>query len=151
MHPNELPPDVETDERFPSGPWLGFFLDQRLRDKAWMELDLAFRHNRIVGEGRDRVGKFVVGGQYNVDDGTCRIRKTYLGRHGVQYEGYNEGKGIWGVWSIPADSLRGGFHIWPKGMGGGVGSDLDEEADLPADAAPALVGAGMAAEGDELP
>ena len=148
---NDAPalPEVETDDRFPTGPWLGFFSDGRLRAKAWMELELVFRHGRAAGAGRDRVGKFRLTGSYSVADGRCTLEKGYLGGHAVQYQGYNEGRGIWGGWSIPADHLHGGFHIWPKGMRGGAGDALDEALDLEhEDEAPMLVGAGMLGERD---
>ena len=78
------------------------------------------------------------------------MSKGYLGAHGVDYDGHNEGRGIWGVWSIPKDNLQGGFHIWPKGLRGAEGSGLEEALDLEqADEAPALVGAGMMGERDD--
>ncbi len=143
-------PEVETDERFPSGPWLGFFQDGRLRDKAWMELELVFRHGRVAGAGRDRCGKFRMVGKYSLADGRCHLSKGYIGAHAVDYAGYNEGRGIWGTWSIPSDNLNGGFHIWPKGMRGVEGDALDEALDLDlAEEAPMLVGAEMLGERDE--
>ena len=88
-----------------------------------MELHLAFQHGQMTGEGRDYVGDFIVRGEYALGDGTCYWTKRYVGKHDVFYHGYNEGKGIWGVWEIPATqeyaALRGGFHIWPRAAGGG--------------------------------
>ena len=60
------------------------------------------------------------------------MHKRYLGRNDVIYQGYNEGKGIWGRWEIK-DFMTGGFHIWPKGMGDPTERRLTAEADLPAD------------------
>ncbi len=95
-----------------------------------MELSLTFRKGVLTGEGRDRVGRFVMKGKYGVEDGNCHWTKRYLGQHDVFYQGYNEGKGIWGVWEIgPWD--RGGFHIWPEGMTDAEHLTLEEEADLP--------------------
>ena len=51
--------------------------------------------------------------RYQVEDGQCWWTKRYLGKHDVSYKGYNEGKGIWGLWEIPP-SYKGGFHIWPE-------------------------------------
>jgi hypothetical protein len=112
------PGDLETDERFPTGPWEGFFLQPQLTGtiRQWMELALTFRHGSVEGEGRDRVGKFLVKGRYTTDDGKCYWSKRYVGRHDVHYNGYNEGKGIWGLWELKTPPWRGGFHIWPKGM-----------------------------------
>ncbi|HXG10076.1 MAG TPA: hypothetical protein VNK04_09830 [Gemmataceae bacterium] len=129
------PTDLETDPRFPSGPWTGFFLQSLIPGRHLMELRLTFRNGAITGEGRDWVGRFVVHGRYTLADGKCRWTKRYLGKHDVFYQGYNEGKGIWGVWEIPASSgfspQRGGFHIWPEGMPDPSRPQLTEEADLP--------------------
>jgi hypothetical protein len=129
----------ETDPRFPSGPWVGFFVQgYGMVGKHWMELSLNFISGVLNGEGRDRVGRFVIKGSYDTTDGKCQWQKSYVGEHCVYYSGFNEGKGIWGAWEIPAgpDSqirLHGGFHIWPKGMGAADGSALEESADLPID------------------
>ena len=126
--------DLETDPRFPSGPWVGFFLQKAppLGRQA-MELRLTFRAGAMTGDGRDLVGQFVIRGRYGVEDGRCYWTKRYLGRHDVHYRGFNEGKGIWGVWEIGNDgpSLRGGFHIWPEGQADPTSPTLTEAADLP--------------------
>jgi hypothetical protein len=128
--------ELESDPRFPSGPWTGFFLQPAVPGRHLMELHLSFSHGAMTGEGRDWVGKFVVRGRYELTDGTCYWTKRYLGRHDVFYKGFNEGKGIWGTWEIPQSSSypaqRGGFHIWPEGMGDPTGQHLTEAADLPA-------------------
>jgi hypothetical protein len=143
----EAPEDAETDPRFPSGPWKGFFLDKRLSERRWMELDLVFKQGRVVGNGRDFVGKFVFSGAYDLKLGKCRFKKGYIGQHSVNYDGYNEGRGVWGVWSIPTDSLQGGFHIWPRELPDPTGSNLNEYIDIPVDAGTGdLVGAGVGEE-----
>ena len=114
--PSPPQPPGETDPRFPSGPWQGFFLMAHLPGRHRMELHLSFRQGVMTGEGRDMIGPFLIRGKYNLDDGKCRWTKRYIGKHDVAYQGYNEGKGIWGVWEIPPTS-RGGFHIWPSAMG----------------------------------
>jgi hypothetical protein len=98
-----------------------------------MELALRFQHGSMTGEGRDPVGKFVIRGRYDLADGKCHWSKRYLGQHDVFYQGFNEGKGIWGTWEIPSPLgvYRGGFHIWPKGMPDPTGQTLSVEADLP--------------------
>lgn len=127
--------DVETDPRFPSGPWTGFFLQKAVPGRHRMELRLTYRGGTMTGEGRDLVGKFIIRGRYALGDGKCRWTKRYLGKHDVVYQGFNEGKGIWGVWEIPTethpDVCRGGFHIWPEGMPDPTGEHLHAEADLP--------------------
>jgi hypothetical protein len=127
--------DLETDPRFPSGPWTGFFLQKAIPGRHFMELRLQFRGGNLTGEGRDWVGPFVVRGQYSVTDGRCCWQKRYLAKHDVFYQGFNEGKGIWGLWEIPTvthpDIRKGGFHIWPEGMPDPTQPVLIAEADLP--------------------
>ena len=91
----------ETDPRFPSGPWTGFFLQPLMPGRHWMELRLTFRGGVLTGEGRDWVGHFIIRGRYTVADGRCHWTKRYIGQHDVFYNGFNEGKGIWGTWDIP--------------------------------------------------
>ena len=113
--------DLETDPRFPSGRWTGYFLQPQVPGRHLMELNLTFRNGVLTGEGRDWVGPFTVRGRYGVLDGKCHWTKRYVGKHDVFYAGYNEGKGIWGRWEIAAHVsgrlLHGGFYIWPLAMG----------------------------------
>jgi hypothetical protein len=98
-----------------------------------MELQLSFRRGLMSGEGRDMIGEFLIRGQYSVDNGKCRWTKTYIGKHDVAYNGYNEGRGIWGLWDIPP-TWRGGFHIWPEAMGDPtlttLGQAIDERQEV---------------------
>ena len=121
---------LETDPRFPSGPWTGFFLQPGMPGKHWMELQLTFQEGNLSGAGRDWVGTFTVRGRYAVANGECHWTKKYTGKHDVYYRGFNEGKGIWGVWEI-GPSFKGGFHIWPKGMADPSGARLAEEEETP--------------------
>jgi hypothetical protein len=137
MRPDEgspQPPDLELeqDSRFPSGPWKGFFLQPILAGRHWMELNLTFRRGVLRGEGRDRVGRFLFRGRYEVKSGKCWWTKQYLGKHAISYQGYNEGKGIWGTWDYPpTPGWKGGFHIWPVAMGDPTQQRLAEELDEP--------------------
>ncbi len=128
--------NTETDPRFASGRWIGFFTDKRLAGKHQMELLLTFRNGEITGEGRDRVGPFLIHGHYSVEDGKPHWHKRYVGGHDVFYQGYAEDKGIWGNWQLSPKEIyghvTGGFHIWPEGIGDPTGSTLSEEADMPA-------------------
>src|SRR3954462_8940957 len=92
---------LESDPRFPSGPWVGFFLQREIPGRHLMELRLTFRQGVMTGEGRDRPGAFLITGRYAADDGKCRRPNKYLRRHDGCYRGFNEGKGIWGTWEIP--------------------------------------------------
>jgi hypothetical protein len=95
-----------------------------------MEIRLTFKGGVMTGEGRDLIGPFLIRGRYQTDDGQCWWTKRYLGKHDVAYRGYNEGKGIWGLWEIPP-SYKGGFHIWPEGMGDPTRPKLAESLDEP--------------------
>jgi hypothetical protein len=136
------PPTPETDPRFPSGPWTGFFLDRRMPGRHAMDLRLEFRDGLMNGDGRDRVGQFLIRGRYSVDDGQCHWVKQYIGQHNIFYKGYNEGKGIWGTWElvVAGASASGGFHIWPEGEADPTRPHLEEAIDQPVEelaAAPA--------------
>ncbi|MBY0523469.1 MAG: hypothetical protein K2R98_08715 [Gemmataceae bacterium] len=125
---------LEDDPRFPSGPWTGFFLQKLVPGRHLMELHLMFQQGTISGEGRDWVGHFTVRGRYEVADGRCRFHKRYHGKHDVFYQGFNEGRGIWGTWEIDLPDhfyQKGGFHIWPEGMANPTDDQLAEEAEPP--------------------
>ena len=140
---NDPDPTLEQDDRFPSGPWEGYFLQPGLPGKHGMELLLSFKEGAIRGEGRDVVGEFLIKGTYDRDSAKCWWSKRYIGRHDVSYLGYAEGKGIWGTWEITSQ-FKGGFHIWPLGQGNGESEQVSEEADPPI-----LVGAGISVFGSE--
>lgn len=125
-------PNEEADDRFPSGPWTGYFLQKEMPGKHWMDMSLSFKSGTIEGAGSDPVGRFLWTGTYCTKDGRCVMTKRYIGRHSVFYDGYNEGRGIWGTWQIPPN-FRGGFHIWPKAMGDLTEPELSQEADSPFD------------------
>jgi hypothetical protein len=117
----------ETDRRFPSGAWTGFFQQSWLPGRHPTDLTITFRDGRMWGEGSDWVGPYTVDGTYDVADGNCRWTKQYLGKHAVSYLGTAEGTGVWGAWEIRAFAGlyrdRGLFHFWPRG------SEPGEEAD----------------------
>jgi len=128
MYPNPSTRDLETDPRFPSGEWSGFFVQPGSPQRHWMVFYLEFRGGVMRGEGNDWVGVFHLAGKYDIITGRCRWRKQYLGQHKVEYEGLNQGQGIVGIWTIDT-WLTDHFHIWPKGHG-----SLDAlyfEAELP--------------------
>ena len=126
------PEDVETDPRFPSGKWIGFWTQTLpFRAKPKQEMVLTFRQGALSGEGRDMVGQFYIRGSYSTENGGCQWTKRYVGKHDVSYQGFNEGKGIWGTWRI--DLFHGGFHSWPEGMSDPTVESLNAEADVPAE------------------
>jgi hypothetical protein len=132
-------PQLETDPRFPSGRWVGFWTqkNEKRGSKHTTELYITFANGRMDGEGRDWVGKFTVSGKYDLADGRCHWTKQYVRRHAVSYDGFNEGKGIWGTWLMrnedPPIEARGGFHIWPEEMADPSSHHLTEHADVPAE------------------
>jgi hypothetical protein len=101
--------ELETDGRFPSGEWTGFFLQRPSTSRQWMQLRLIFRSGTLTGQGSHWVGPFTMDGGYEVDDGRCWWTKRY--------------------------SARGGFHIWPAGMADPTQSALTRAEEAPAEAA----------------
>jgi hypothetical protein len=127
--------NIETDERFPSGPWTGFFLQPNMYEgRCYMTLSLSFANGKIQGGGIDVVGPFTMMGRYDLDSGRCWITKNYRAGQDIAYGGYNEdGKGIWGVWEFGSGAWRtsGGYHLWPKGMADPTGSKLHAQCEEP--------------------
>jgi hypothetical protein len=98
-------------------------------------LILTFRNGIMEGEGRDRVGEFLIKGRYQVDDGKCWWTKNYIKKHSIVYHGYNEGRGIWGTWEYNPQH-KGGFQIWPEAMGDPTQIRLAEAVEEPVEAPP---------------
>ena len=125
--------ETETDPRFPSGKWTGFWLQRFFIGRQYMSLNLMFTEGIVRGEGVDRVGEFAIAGTYDLKSGNVRLTKAYAGAHSLDYEGRNEGDGqwIWGMWRhLTLD--RGGFHLWPEGEDDPTGRKLHAEHELPA-------------------
>jgi hypothetical protein len=116
-----------ADEDYPDGPWTGFYLQGSARTRQ--DLDLTFRNGWMTGSGMDSVGRFLIRGRYERDSGEVRWTKSYAGSHDVLYQGYRDGKGIWGTWRI--DWETGGFHIWPKGLGSEAAVETEAEQPVP--------------------
>ena len=123
-----------TDSRFPSGRWAGYW--EQDGQRARMKLDLSFADGRLIGDGRDVVGDFVLSGAYDMESGKCGMCKTYLGQHDVDYDGRAGGDGIRGRWRIAYATEEaqyedaGPFHIWP--IGSGAGEELTVGAEVTA-------------------
>ena len=131
ISPNDEPVR-ETDSRFPSGRWAGYW--EQDGQRARMRLDLSFAGGKLTGDGRDAVGDFVLSGGYDTKSGKCGMCKTYLGQHDVDYDGRAAGDGIRGLWQIAQgiEELQyedaGPFHIWP--VGSGAGEELTTAAEV---------------------
>jgi hypothetical protein len=124
----------ETDPRFPSGAWTGFFWQRMLPGRNPMKIELVFREGQLEATGTDVVGPFTFSGSYDRADGECRWTKQYLGKHHVAYKGVTQGQGIWGAWEITQlwglYRDRGVFHIWPEGATPADDVNLTEESFL---------------------
>jgi hypothetical protein len=130
--------NLETDSRFPSGEWNGFYLQPSMgKDRFRMCLALTFKNATVTGEGQDSVWQFLIRGRYDRHSGEVTFHKHYRGMHSVYYRGFAEGKGIWGTWELLNSdcgfSDKGGFHIWPKGMRESAGAELVEVVKAPAE------------------
>lgn len=137
--PSPVKIEIETDPRFPSGRWTGFWLQRFFAGRQYMSLNLTFVNGVVRGEGVDRVGAFSVTGTYDLKTGNCAMNKAYAGAHSLSYDGRNEGDGqwIWGLWRLHTAD-RGGFHLWPEGEDDPTGRTLRAEQELPAPAARTL-------------
>lgn len=127
-------PSLETDERFASGMWRGFYVQWGTRGKQ--ELSLTFFDGQIIGDGADPAGDFRVRGGYDAETGKVWMHKVYPS-HTVEYDGNaepGEGRGIWGLWQIRYAGQRdhGGFHIWPRASGAGEARTLSRAQPMPA-------------------
>ena len=109
--------------QFSSGQWVGFYTYSSRSREFLMDLVLEFKQGILSGEGYDGIGGFVVAGVYSLVTNECNWKKTYVGRHTVEYRGFGENNGIWGTWTLPG--ARGGFRIWP--LSEGVPPLADEE------------------------
>ncbi len=118
------------DDRFPSGPWTGFYNYRAGGDRHGMDLHLTFTSGLLTGAGMDDVGQFAIRGRFDAGSGECSWTKSYLGAHDVYYRGFGEGKGIWGTWEINAD-WHGGFHIWPRGCGDAYQVEAEQTLRIP--------------------
>lgn len=109
-------PGLETDGRFPSGRWKGYFLHRSVSAEEWqMDLHLTFSNGRLRGNGVDSIGTFSVDGRYDRDEGKIWWNKRYE-THEIFYKGYAEEQGIWGIWEFRSLG-RDGFRIWPVSPG----------------------------------
>lgn len=127
-----------SDEPFPSGPWIGFYTYSGHKDRHRMDLALEFGNGTISGEGNDDIGVFVIRGRFDGATRECHWTKTYVGGHDVHYQGFGEGKGIWGTWEVGETS--GGFKIWPLAGGESDDDAVTKEKERPMGE---LVGAGV--------
>jgi hypothetical protein len=121
--------ESETDDRFPSCCWTGFYIQWGQRGKQ--DLILSFAGGKIFGEGADSGGEFMVRGTYDTENGRVEMTKRY-DAHTVEYDGQASQAGIMGRWQIRYLALtdRGEFHIWPITSGSADAMRTEAEAPL---------------------
>ena len=121
--------DLETDNRFPSGRWKGYFLQPHANaGRCWMQLYIEFFDGRLHGQGSDIVGAFVIKGEYALDTGGVRFQKHYP-QYFVYYDGKHSGKAIAGIWHLPDGQDR--FVIWHESVDDPTIDSLEAEAEVP--------------------
>jgi hypothetical protein len=122
--------NLETDDRFPSGTWVGYYIQWGNRGEQ--EQLLTFRDGVISGAGSDPAGDFGIRGTYDLDSGRVTLVKRYA-TYRVDYEGAalrGGPPGIRGGWTIRSELGffdHGIFHIWPKGEGANASEHLEAE------------------------
>ena len=101
----------ESDPRYPSGPWEGFWT--QAGKVSSMKLYLEFVAGRVRGEGSDRVGAFDITGRYWPHRDRIVLRKAYHGKHTVWYRGKPFSPYLKGQWNIASPPASGLWRIWP--------------------------------------
>lgn len=101
---------------FISGQWTGYYAYQSGHPRYRMGLGLRFGQGRIVGDGQDAIGGFVIRGRYDLPTREVWWSKGYIGNHEVHYSGLRVGKAIQGIWAT-GQHATGEFRIWPVGHG----------------------------------
>ena len=109
----------EIDDRFPTGEWMGFFVQPDSRRRYVMDLFLRFAEGKMSGTGDDPIGDFTISGAYDTRTGGCSWTKQYVGQHCVEYTGQARDRGIVGEWRVPGQPVfwSGPFFIWPRASG----------------------------------
>ena len=103
--------NFESDPRFPTGPWKGYWLQDG--ETGLMDLSLAFVEGIVVGSGKDLIGEFDLQGVYSVEERSIALKKTYRGKHEVWYRGRPIQGELMGEWTIADTPARGGWRLWP--------------------------------------
>src|SRR5947209_2836878 len=70
----------EPDSRFPSGEWVGFWMQRRIygAKKKRVEFLLRFAGGVVTGEGRDCIDECVIHGRYDVASGEVTFHKRHV-------------------------------------------------------------------------
>jgi hypothetical protein len=86
---------------YPSGVWEGFWKQEGLGRQPMAAFRLKVLKGEVTGGGVDVIGRFVMAGEYDPQNGAVTIVKQYLGKHKVLYQGSPDGEGcIAGEWTV---------------------------------------------------
>ncbi|XP_065651879.1 uncharacterized protein LOC101241070 [Hydra vulgaris] len=73
-----------------SGKAMGYYIQNDIKYEMCFDM-LAFIEGRIAGQGDDKIGSFVIHGEYNDNgsdaNGSFTFKKHYIGKHDVHYSG----------------------------------------------------------------
>lgn len=96
-----------------SGPWTGFWIQDRFRGS--MALRLRIAGTRLMGDGEDKGGEFAMVGHYDPATETVQIDKWYANQV-VEYVGAWDGQMISGFWVTDYGwtVTTGEFEMWPE-------------------------------------
>lgn len=96
-----------------SGPWKGFWTQERVR--GYMKLTLRFGEKDVTGSGNDPIGAYDISGIL-CDDGQRVLFTKQYRTHTVEYMGQWDGTMIYGKWTLHDEAFTevGDFEIWPE-------------------------------------
>lgn len=101
----------ETDKRFPSGLWMGYWIQGYIKGR--MRLTLEFIEGGITGSGTDAVGPFDIKGVYSKKHNMVCMDKRYRGAHSVGYCGCANDGGLDGTWYLAQIPQIDIWRLWP--------------------------------------
>jgi hypothetical protein len=114
----------------PSGRWTGYYYYGEGGSKHRMRMQLCFAlSGSIEGEGIDDIAAFLIRGRFDRATSRAAWTKAYIGMHTVQYSGVYCSRAICGDWILMG--MRGGFWIWPNGLGEAESAEEQTEIEAP--------------------
>ena len=111
-----------------SGPWVGFWIQDR--ERGAMRLTLRFGESSVEGGGNDPLGSFTLSGRHEAS-GVVGFGKAYASDE-IEYHGVWDGEMISGTWRFARREFGvanlGVFEIWPESDDGAIGRMEDSLA-----------------------
>ena len=101
---------LETDKRYPSGLWIGYWMQGFIFRRE--QMTLTFSGGKVTGDGSDSLGAFRISGCYCVDTGAVSLRKTYDKCPDVSHAGETGEFCIYGTRQIDGIQQEGDWRIW---------------------------------------